>query len=85
MIKPEEHLCYYYYRNPDNTSEYGKPTEECMCDNCFRGKTKLANALIDAMQTNAEWLHLRQRADGYVDDVVLSAKINKFIDKAKSL
>lgn len=50
-----EKLCCYDPRNPDNTLEYldgsyenYKNAEgECFCDNCFYGRSKLANHIIE--------------------------------------
>ena len=50
-----ESLCYYDSRNPDNILQYSDHTEEyytvfknnCTCDNCFYGRTKLANYIVD--------------------------------------
>lgn len=55
----KEKLCYYDTRNPDNVAIYGMTEEEikeegygehkkddCSCDNCFYGRTKLAEELL---------------------------------------
>lgn len=47
-------LCYYDIRNPDNELDVLEMTEveikkkmaDCYCDNCFYGRTKLANELL---------------------------------------
>ena len=44
---PREYLCWYDPRHPDFTGEEDKP-ENCCCDNCFYGKHKLADALLQA-------------------------------------
>jgi len=57
MTKEEilSNLCYYDERNPDNGLEFISEKEEflkdhnkytCFCDNCFRGKTKLAEYIL---------------------------------------
>lgn len=43
-----EKLCYYDSRNPNH--QEGEMKEDCYCDNCFYGRTPLANALIQAQQ-----------------------------------
>jgi len=51
-----ECLCVYDLRNPDNTifaediedGTYTGPKKDCKCDNCFYGRTRLANLLIIA-------------------------------------
>lgn len=49
----EENLCYYDNRNPNNDlaviSEEDRKdfkTGVCYCDNCFYGRTKLANIIL---------------------------------------
>lgn len=49
----KERLCYYDVRNPNNTldedaqREFDEDTErECFCDNCFYGRTELAEELL---------------------------------------
>ncbi len=39
-------LCYYDKRNPDRDEEAEKPNKECFCDNCFYGRTKLAEHIL---------------------------------------
>jgi len=43
----KEQLCIYDKRNP-NYEEYDKPikSENCFCDNCFRGRNDLADELL---------------------------------------
>jgi len=45
-----ENLCYYDKRNPDgdfvNTGENNKKLDPCYCDNCFYGRTELAEEII---------------------------------------
>ena len=49
-----EELCYYDPRNPDCRNNYEdeedkiqyNPNKDCSCDNCFYGRTKLANELL---------------------------------------
>jgi hypothetical protein len=51
-----ENLCYYDKRNPDSTIDDEdieayqksllKKNKTCSCDNCFYGRTKLANELL---------------------------------------
>lgn len=47
----KENLCYNDSRNPDSTidietTERNIVDKECYCDNCFRGKTILAEELL---------------------------------------
>jgi len=45
----KEQLCYYDKRNPLGVyRETDEPhnTDDCYCDNCFRGKHDLANELL---------------------------------------
>ena len=58
LIVPDfilESLCYYDSRNPNNNLENDDVTEEeyknapgdCICDNCFYGRTKLAQNYLE--------------------------------------
>ena len=62
----KENLCYYDLRNPDNTAIYGMTKEEikeegygnhakkdCSCDNCFYGRTKMAEELLKYVSNGA--------------------------------
>ena len=62
----KEELCYYDTRNPDNVAIYGMTEEEikeegygehkkenCSCDNCFYGRTKLAEELLKYVSNGA--------------------------------
>lgn len=40
----KSNLCYYDGRNPDYIE--GEKKEECYCDNCFYGRTQLAEELL---------------------------------------
>ena len=46
----EQNLCYYDPRNPDGagdkTGQYLKDSGLCMCDNCFYGRTALAEHIL---------------------------------------
>ena len=48
----KENLCYNDLRNPDVTvdeetaKEIAENNVDCYCDNCFRGKTALAEELL---------------------------------------
>jgi hypothetical protein len=46
----EQNLCYYDPRNPDGagnkTGQYLKDSGLCMCDNCFYGRTELAEHIL---------------------------------------
>jgi len=56
----KEELCYYDLRNPDGVNFYGlldaeeikeegygnHKKEDCSCDNCFYGRTKMAEELL---------------------------------------
>jgi|TARA_R110000822_G_scaffold6851_8_gene28646 hypothetical protein len=56
-----ENLCTYDLRNPDNTvlDEYDVRVAPCYCDNCFYGRTELAEKIlsmeneIDAFKSQA--------------------------------
>lgn len=43
-----ENLCTYDLRNPDNTVLYESDVkvDPCYCDNCFYGRTELAEKII---------------------------------------
>lgn len=41
-----EQLCYYDPRNPDYIDGTKKEGDICYCDNCFYGRTRLANELL---------------------------------------
>ena len=58
-----ENLCYYDRRNPlsvnhvdEDDSPYDK-TKKCSCDNCFYGRTKLANHIIDSECMEAPFIY----------------------------
>ena len=40
-------LCYYDPRNPDYDAENGEKVKDCACDNCFYGRTKLAEHILE--------------------------------------
>lgn len=49
--KVAENLCYYDKRNPDGAfvnedDDDGKRIDNCFCDNCFYGRTELAEEII---------------------------------------
>lgn len=48
-----ENLCVYDLRNPYYISpyddDYREPRGNCKCDNCFYGRDKLAEALLNLM------------------------------------
>lgn len=48
-------LCFYDLRNPngstDNEAIEEHIKEDCYCDNCFYGRTKLAEYIINLNQT----------------------------------
>lgn len=50
-----ENLCYYNIRNPNNilqmSDEIGhvKPQLDCYCNNCFYGRTKLAEYILELL------------------------------------
>lgn len=59
-MKKEEilsNLCYYNSRNPDfikNVNE-GEPIEDnegCFCDNCFYGRTKMAEYILKLLEND---------------------------------
>ena len=47
-----EDLCYYDPRNPDYTELSHDEGETCYCDNCFYGRTPLANELLKYIDKN---------------------------------
>lgn len=57
MSKEEiySYLCYYDKRNPDSylnemtDQEIEHAQKNCSCDNCFYGRTKLANELLNTL------------------------------------
>jgi intein-encoded DNA endonuclease-like protein len=66
-------LCMYDERNPDNNlemvpeelkEEYSKGLERCMCDNCFYGRTKLANYILELLE-EIEGLHSQAAGEDY--------------------
>ena len=50
-----ENLCYYDIRNPNNILEISdelghvKSQLDCYCGNCFHGKTKLAEYILELL------------------------------------
>lgn len=48
-------LCYHDVRHPDYNIEMDDPEESssryCSCDNCFYGRTKLANFILDKLKS----------------------------------
>lgn len=51
VVNAHMNLCYRDPRNPDNTrfeddAPYN-PEKNCFCDNCFYGRTALANRIIE--------------------------------------
>lgn len=40
-------LCYYDKLNPDRDEDVEKGDGECFCDNCFYGRTVLAEKIIE--------------------------------------
>jgi hypothetical protein len=44
----KSNLCYYDERNPYNNLQWDEkmPTKDCYCDNCFYGRTKLAEYIL---------------------------------------
>ena len=54
-----EKLCYYDKRNPDShcddEDEIIEANDFCMCDNCFYGRTKLAEYIIEILKKEIEW------------------------------
>ena len=63
----KEELCYYDLRNPDGVNSYGfleteeikeegygnHKKEDCSCDNCFYGRTKMAEELLKYVSNGA--------------------------------
>ena len=57
IIEIKERLCYYDIRNPDNDLDLideedhkDFTTGKCYCDNCFYGRTKLANIILELIE-----------------------------------
>jgi len=49
----KENLCYYDTRNPYFHPEIAKPDKPvCYCDNCFYGRTELANEILNLRNNN---------------------------------
>ena len=52
LLLAKENLCYYDKRNPDYPADYCdeeitvEEKAECFCDNCFYGRTALAECII---------------------------------------
>lgn len=49
-MKDEEvksNLCSYNPRNPDYDEEFAPAKDLCFCDNCFYGRTKLAEEILN--------------------------------------
>lgn len=57
-----ENLCYYDARNPDGCDDFdvidahkiglkSGRIAQCFCDNCFHGRTTLANELLNRIAT----------------------------------
>ena len=47
-------LCYYDNRNPDNNNEFMDKEDiplkkDCYCDNCFYGRTELAEYILEIL------------------------------------
>ena len=55
-----ESLCYYDKRNPENVAQFldegdilkdfDHNKDRCYCDNCFRGKTRMAEYILELYQ-----------------------------------
>lgn len=43
-------LCYYDPRNPNYDKENGERKKECYCDNCFYGRTPMAEYLLQLLE-----------------------------------
>jgi hypothetical protein len=58
LIKVLENLCYYDKRNPDCTIDDEEIAErktikiKCSCDNCFYGRTELAEEILKLKNQN---------------------------------
>lgn len=55
-----ERLCYYDPRNPDYNGEE-KGDGKCYCDNCFYGRTVLANELLKLTDKIERYEHKRKQ------------------------
>lgn len=47
-------LCYNDIRNPYGYTEREANKDDCYCDNCFRGKTQLAEELLKYIEKFGE-------------------------------
>lgn len=46
LIKIKKNLCKYDERNPNYDPEYIWHNKPCHCDNCFHGRTELAEEIL---------------------------------------
>lgn len=76
-------LCYYDSRNPTMDSlglsedELKAKMEDCYCDNCYYGRTKLANEIIRLTEDSQDKTELIGTVVGVFRDVEIMLK-NKF-------
>lgn len=47
-------LCYYDPRNPDYDKENGERKKDCYCDNCFYGRTPLAEYILKLLEDKGQ-------------------------------
>jgi len=47
-------LCAYDKRNPENQSDWGEAKTPCYCDNCFYGRTELAEYILKLKEAQNE-------------------------------
>jgi hypothetical protein len=52
-----EDLCDYDKRNPLYDSENEKSKGDCYCDNCFYGRTKLAEIILLLLEISQNEIH----------------------------
>ena len=69
-IEMMQNLCYHDLRNPDRyKGDDEKPTPDCKCDNCFYGRTELAEELLkqqaQLIQANFDIIRLEKRNEKF--------------------
>ena len=83
MVNIYEHLCYYDKRNPDcvlDPEDSKEGIETCYCDNCFRGKTLLAEHSISLQKELEAVKEENEKLKKKV--AILTAETDEEFDKA---
>jgi len=83
-------LCYYDKRHPDFEQGDGKKTENCFCDNCFYGRTEMAEALLEQLnmliEIHEKYAHMISDPDASVEECKalddFQSRLNKLIKQA---